>query len=483
MRITPVAWKRGTALFGKPRSRPLESVDRELDNYHKLVARGHGDLVDRIETLALHALVLYYALEEWKRKDRSDKDPTKQGTAAWKTSARNRSGMVTSLDAVLTRYVHFTTRYSHATLPASSDAYFATLKVTYDDVFYELFKDARMVPKNSFLREMAGSAAGGVYTVADHFGAIDAIERTSAGQFVEKIVEAVKRAWAADANVIRLAIHGLGLAENYFKSLIERLAADVARFAFAILKKIPGISLAADCAEAAHAFYGALSAHMKKSDADRARYVIRPGATTDAYNTVVQFWDDERAESLRDAAVSLSKALVNGVCLAVSAGAAAVIEGAMKIGEALYSASKKVVDAVASVLNVVKEIVSVNAALKKLNKGSLNNTKEVFELSPLLACYYFLSLETGHIVVVDSHYLGLNGFKQVVEAMKAKVDPVIAKAAEFLGASKFMFVKHDGTPLPVRARINNPTLRAQLQELAIGRLQEFAIDEVTADGP
>jgi hypothetical protein len=122
----------------------------------------------------------------------------------------------------------------------------------------------------------------------------------------------------------------------------------------------------------------------------------------------------------------------------------------------------------------------VNLELLKLTPAANNNAKSIFEISPLLATYYFLSLETSAMVMLECKLLTMSGFTSVVPRLKEQVQPVIDKAAEFLGASGFMFVNSNGGPFPVRAKINNASLREQIKELAKEQITGFKDSVVDA---
>lgn len=96
LEITPALWKARTELFSRTRSNTLQGLDRELKQYHSRAGASSLTCVDDVEDLAVHAVVMYCALNAWKN-DRSERDPT----GGWKASQRNASHIFERLDELL----------------------------------------------------------------------------------------------------------------------------------------------------------------------------------------------------------------------------------------------------------------------------------------------------------------------------------------------------------------------------------------------
>jgi hypothetical protein len=479
--ITPTIWKNKTSLFAKPRSTELSVVDQEIENWHTRYASGPGDDAAGFhEELGVRAVVIHYAFEAWKTRDRSDKDPAR-GPDGWKKSKRNKEGMMTQLNQILHQYTIMTTRYAQAKLPGTEMELTRWQRTQYEEAFVSMFKGARMVAKKSFLREIA---AGATVVVAQRTGAADALSaqvtrgtdalqaqaargaqyvaESSTGQFAAQVGEMVKTQFgrAVDSHVMQVAIHAVGIGEAAFVGFLDHAARAVINF----IGNIPGLSLLKDVGTAVTAFYTAISAHIKYLAGRRARYVVRGGSLKNAYDKITDFWADERKEALQDAAKSLAKAVVKGVCLAVTAGAAAIIETVVNAADAVYTALKKVWDMISKVVNVIKEIVEVNEGLATLTvRSEERQSEKLFEISPLLACYYFLCLDTSGLLALDTQFMSLKGYVTVFNTLRKQLEPVQAKAAAFVAEHKFMFVNAAGKPLPVRAVVDKGLL-AQIKE-------------------
>ncbi|OBV36852.1 hypothetical protein [Janthinobacterium psychrotolerans] len=514
--ITPAIWKTRTELFGKTRSNTLQGLDRELKKYHARAAISGLVTVDAVEDLAVHAVLMYYALNSWKS-DRSERDQV----GGWKASKRNASHIFETLDDILTRSMRLTSAYSSASIPASEAQWFEEQQTSYSTQFCDMFKGARMIAKGSFVRASVGELAGmvaeqtGLQKTIDDGLAISA-EATlgvaqrgaaaagglavSAGRSMDKAALAVSKSKEAQfmrlvaravgaklgnpggnemANAIKQAIKGLGIAEEFMKNCMETVARTVGKAAYELISVIPGVNLLSTAADAGAAFYKALKAHLAGNEAKRNRYAVRTGATGDAYGAIVNLWDEERNASLKEAGTALATALVKGVCAAAGPIGAAITVG-LEIAKKVYDACSKVWDFVTKILNAVDQMTTINVELAKLTPQSNTNAKALFDVSPLLATYYFLSLETSAMVALECKLLTMNGFMSVVERLKAQIDPVIDKAAEFLGAGGFMFVTSTGAPFPVRAKLNNPSLEEEIKALAKEKVAGFKDSVVEA---
>ena len=474
-------WKKETNLgIGYSRSTGIQAFDKELKEYHRMANASTGSIEDQ-ESLAVQAAIMYYALKNWKR-EQGDKDPKFQGPDRWKTSKRNASGFITRMDAALEKYIKATTDYNRMQLPESHMELFAWQMRENEKLFHDQFKNARFVAKKSFLRETALNV---VTEIGDKTGLTDmvkgglsdlgsAIMRT---EFVQKLVTAVSNMFKTGTDhaiqLIKDIVTGLGIDLTNFTHWLEGAAKAVAHF----ISTLPGINLAKDIGECAVAFYGALKAHLQLREGQRNRFIAREGSVGDAYDTVTNFWLEERNDKLREGATSLTKAVVKGVLSALSSGVAEVVHTVTDIAMKVYKAAKAIWDKIKEVLDIVKEKKEVEEALRNLWPGTLNDTKKIFETSPLLACYYFLCVPTSHLVMLDNHLAGLSGFMTLFETLKGRIDPVIEKAAEYLKDSKFMFVKEDGTCPPVKSGLNDPTILEQIKEAIKSKFSD-SVDDV-----
>jgi hypothetical protein len=493
MQITPQLFKAQTALFGRSRGTALEAVDRELGEYHAMAMTGTGTLVERIEELALHNLVLYYALETWK-KDRNDKNPTKTGRDAWKHSTRNTSGMFTRFEAIVSRYATLTMRYTASDLPADEAAAYAYMRGSNVDTFHNVFKGARMIPKKSFVRECTATAAAAtIGLIGDRTGlterattAVSSLADTAqtyvadtathlhaqmattttyrdAESFVRMIVDYVQRGaqYVVDAQLVRDIVSQMGIAYDFFQSLLTKIAATVGKAVYDLL----GGAVIGNMVAAVQAFYKAISAWIKERAGSRNRFIMPEGAPAEAYDVIVNFWTEEKREALKDAAVSLAKGIIAGVATAVGGPAGTIISGVASAAEKAYAAAKKVWDIVSKIVNTINEIVETNYALRSLRKGELNNTKALFEKSSLLATYYLMVMPTSGIIMLDQPSMTLRGYSMVIDRLVKLIDPVREKAAEFIAESKFMFIGENRKPLPVKAKLGDAKLSEQIKEL------------------
>jgi hypothetical protein len=368
-------------------------------------------------------------------------------------------------------------------------------RTQYEQAFVNQFKGARMVAKKSFLREIA---AGATAVVAQRTGAADALSaqvtrgtdalqeqaargaqyvaNSELGAFSVRVGEMVKTQFGhvVDSHVMQVAIHAVGIGEAAFVGFLDHAARAVINF----IGNIPGLSLLKDVGAAVSSFYTAISAHIAYLAGKRSRYVVRGGSLKSAYDKIVEFWADERKEALQEGAKSLAKAVVKGVCMAVTAGAAAVIETVVNAASTVYTAIKKVWDMISKVVNVIKEITEVNEGLANLTVRSEERMSEkLFELSPLLACYFFLCVDTSCLITLDTPFISMKGFVTVFDSLRKQLEPVQAKAAGFVADHKFMFVSATGKPLPVRAKVDKGLL-AQIKEAVTEQISDAAKDLV-----
>ncbi|MTW03730.1 hypothetical protein [Pseudoduganella ginsengisoli] len=512
MRITPAIWKEETSLFGKSRSNALEGVDRELKQYYDY-GLAHGlTSVETIENLAIRAVTMYYALKAWKA-DRNDKDPRYlTQPEGWKHSFRNTRGTFERLDDVLERSLRLTLDYNTGILPSGDVQAFAFIRKNSEEEFFALCKGAKMIAKGSFLREKAAETAS---AIADKTGLTDAVEdlagsagdaavsgiqrgasavssavsglarsggsggptiaTTSESSFVRQLMDLVMQQFrtAGEAGIaaFKEAVLGLGIAEKFVSDCLKTAAKEVGKVVYAVFKAVaPALGVLEGLGKAAVGFYKAIKLHMEGNKLKRNAFAIREGAASDAYGVIVKFWDEERDENLKKAGTALVELMVDTICTAAGAIGSAV-RGIGAMIEKAYTACKAVWDTIKKVLDAVAEVLNINEALATLERDSSigpNNTAamKAFTISPLLACYYFLSIPTSSVVMLDNQMAALGGFGPVVERLIKQVQPVFDKAAAYLSKHGFMFVRSDGSPFPVKADIGNSSLREQIKELA-----------------
>jgi hypothetical protein len=459
MLVTLAGWKTTTSLGALAvRSSQLKAVDDELEAYHKAAAVYAGRYDSALD---LRVISLYYAVEHWKKADLTQRDPAHPQD--WRKSRRNRNGIITKLADLAFEYSMLAIGTNNASLPASDLEAFRLIETTAKNSFVDLFKGARMVAKHSYKRELAAEIAVGTSSV---LGLTDRLmgssQAAAAADFVNRIVEAVKRLYnsgAATARVIREVVGALGVAQDWFMSCLETVARAVGK----ALSSIPGISLIVDASSAAQAFYDALAAHLQVVSADRARYLVRTGAVDDAYNTIVQFWRDDRDDNLKAGGKALAGAIVKAVAGALTLGLSAGVELAINIGQKVYSTCKKVFDFINDIVKVVAEYTNINEALSNLTGADFSAAK-MFEISPLLACYYFISIPTNNILRFQASMIAMRGSQDVVEAAVTRMAPVIEAAGDFVGESKFMFITRTRKMFPVKCKLNDPTLLEQIKD-------------------
>jgi hypothetical protein len=515
--ITWTIWKNETSLFGRSRSNALEALDRELKNYHAKAASADRLTVDSVEELGLHAVVMYYALDVWK-KDPNDKNPTRTGPNGWKYSTRNTSGIFERLDDILSRYVKHVSLYSSSTIPPTEAGWLADQQRAYEEFFVKEFKGAKMKAKASFVREQLAVAGLTVGTaIADRTGltglvntqvergtnalgslaapatnvlssaassvassidsAVLTVSNSREAEFMRTLMGAVGARFGhaggdSTARLIREAIRGLNIADAWFRGALVTIAEKVGKAVYELLKNlVPFATLLQNVGAAAVAFYKAIKAHMDANEGKRNRFIVRSGSTTDAYNAIVNFWDEECKESLKDAATSLAKAVIDGVCLACGP-VGQVVKATAAIADKVYQACKSVWDTITKILDVVEELEKAEKAMALMTLESNKDAKEIFELSPLLATYYFLSLDSSAIVMLESKLVTMSGFTSLFPRLKAQIEPVIEKAGEYLAASSFMWVNAQGKPFPVRAKLGDPSLMEQIKALATGAVED-----------
>jgi hypothetical protein len=397
--------------------------------------------------------------------------------------------MFNRLDAIVARYAHFTMRYSGQRLPSTSQEAITFIKQNAAEFFVTNFRGARMIPKRSFLRDTAGTvvAAAAVYandrlgvtdrlaqpvnsvvsTVTSHAQSVAttvASTRTaqSAQQFIQMIIDYIKSTavTVADSGFIQDVVSALGVGYHFFQNLLTHVAATVGKAVYDVL----GGAIIGSIGEAVAAFYKALKAHMAERAGIRARYAVAGGTALDAYNTIVNFWTEEKRENLKAGTMALAEALVRGVAAAAGGVAGHVIVGVATAAKKAYEAASKVWETVKKIVDTIKEITEVNETLRSLTVSGHINTAELFEKSPLLATYYIMSLPTSGLVALDMTTMALSGFMDTVKRLQDMLEPVRDKAAEYIAESKFMFICASGKPPPVRTAIGDASLMEQIKE-------------------
>ena len=105
---------------------------------------------------------------------------------------------------------------------------------------------------------------------------------------------------------------------------------------------------------------------------------------------------------------ALAGAIVKAVAGALSLGLSAGAELVMNIGQKVYSACKKVFDFINDIVKVVAEYTKINEALAQISASDFSPGK-MFEISPLLACYYFISIPTNNIIRFQAAMMAMKG--------------------------------------------------------------------------
>lgn len=197
---------------------------------------------------------------------------------------------------------------------------------------------------------------------------------------------------------------------------VERFAMDLAPFVGAL----------SSGASAVMAWIGVIKLQWARSNTADRRYAFAPGDPEAAFDAVLMLLDRELNAKLAKASVKTGA--FTGKTLGAFLDAGAVTGPVVGLLEVLAEIMQTIIE-------YVRDLKEVDQANELIRLGALNF--ELFEICPILGCYFLVVQDHSTIINFAVGEYGTPNFVFDAERLVKKVDPVLARARDYIHASRF----------------------------------------------
>ncbi len=407
-------WIRLTEVSMKPRSSALKAVDRALQQYHKMPS----EMSMRDLRLALH---------NWKNKEGYDAEAGKPG---WITSIRNRNHAIEELD-LATHGIQAPT-VEIAGLSAEADEPFYGISAYTPETARQYLKEAREHALAKFLiGTQVGTKKVAMGLLLDRMKNNLVTAKADAGQAVSAAAQPATSILKADLQKLALELieevlgdypvqvvqETIAMLMGLLPSLLVEIASSIA----------PYVSIAPGAAKTLGYTYAAIKKEYQHLRVPAHLEGFRAGDATAAVDAVKRMIERQRNQYARVAAL-------NGADTAVKIGGVVVDAAAhgVPVGTALFSSLSGMVKAIAMLgLQIfllgrdMLEKHKANVELKTMTPHDLLKGAKIFEICPIVGCYYIACATDSDILNFAVEDIGSATFQFDIEMlMRDHIRPI-----------------------------------------------------------